>query len=339
MVIGLVEHEKGKLNELSLQMLTLGRRLAEQLGLPLQAILIGVDARLLADHLKAYGVASVYLVQHERLTDYAPEAWAHSVVEIVEKAEPQIVMAAGTDRGNEVMAHVAARINLPMAANCTDVQPGDPYVVTRVRWGGSVLEEARLKGTPRLLTVAPHAFAAEEVSATGDLVINAITPTLTNKDFRVRVAGRVESGEGQVSLAEAKVVVGGGRGVGSVEGFKPLEELAELLGAAVGCSRAVTSLGWRPHADQIGQTGTRIAPELYIACGVSGATQHIVGCQGAKHILAINTDPEAPIIAKADYAIIGDLHEIVPALAAEIKKAKAGRKDGEPWPLRTARRY
>lgn len=324
MIIGLVEHDKGKLNELSLQMLTLGRWLASQLRVALHVVLIGEEARPLANQLSTYGVSTIHLVQHDRLGDYAPEAWAQSIVETIRAVGPQVVVAAGSDRGNEVMAHVAARTNLPMAANCTDVQPGDPYVVTRVRWGGSVLEEARLKGMPRLLTIAPHAFAMEEVSGIGDLVINAITPALTDKDFRVRVAGRVESGEGKVSLAEAKVVIGGGRGVGSAEGFKPLEELAESLGAAVGCSRAATSLGWRPHADQIGQTGARIAPELYIACGVSGATQHIVGCQGAKHILAINTDPEAPIIAKADYAIIGDLHEIIPALSVEIKKTKAG---------------
>jgi electron transfer flavoprotein alpha subunit len=133
---------------------------------------------------------------------------------------------------------------------------------------------------------------------------------------------RVETAEGRVSLASAKVVVGGGRGVGSAEGFQTLEALAALLGGAVGCSRAVTSLGWRPHADQIGQTGTRIAPELYIACGVSGAIQHMVGAKGAKRLLVINTDREAPIVAQADYAIIGDLHQVIPALCAEVKKQK-----------------
>jgi electron transfer flavoprotein alpha subunit len=241
-------------------------------------------------------------------------------------------MAAGSDRGNEVMAHVAARTHLPMAANCTEVQPpieaiggqpGDPYLVTRVRWGGSLLEEARLKGAVKLLTVAPHTTAAEEAPA-AELTLNEFTPALADKDFRVRVTGRVEAAAGKVSLAEAKVVVSGGRGVGSAEGFKALEELAELLGGAVGCSRAVTSLGWRPHAEQVGQTGTRIAPEIYIACGVSGAIQHMVGAKGAKRILAINTDPEAPIVAQADYAVIGDLLEVVPALNLEIRKLKAG---------------
>jgi electron transfer flavoprotein alpha subunit len=147
-------------------------------------------------------------------------------------------------------------------------------------------------------------------------------PTLSKKDFRVRVANLVERPAGRVSLTEAKVVVGGGRGVGGAEGFRPLEELAELLGGTVGCSRVVTSAGWRPHTDQIGQTGVRIAPDIYIACGISGATQHIVGCRGAKHILVINTDAEAPIMTQADYAVIGDVREFVPALNAEIRKAK-----------------
>jgi electron transfer flavoprotein alpha subunit len=322
MIIGLIEHDRGKLNDLSLEMLTFGRRLANQLGSPLEAVLIGEAARPLAERLQAYGVPAVYLVQHDRLDDYAPEAWAQSVVDLMGTAKPQAVLAAGSDRGNEVMAHVAARSNLPLAANCTDAQPGDSYVVTRVRWGGSLLEEARLGGKVKLLTVSPHALQAEEAPAAGELTIHTITPSLADKDFRVRVTSRVEAGEGKISLAEAKVVVGGGRGVGSAEGFQKLDELAELLGAAVGCSRAVTSLGWRPHSDQIGQTGTRIAPEIYIACGVSGATQHLVGCQGAKRILAINTDQEATIIAKSNYTIIGDLHEVLPALSAEIKRVK-----------------
>jgi electron transfer flavoprotein alpha subunit len=324
MILGLIEHDRGKLNELSLEMLTFGRRLAARLDVPLHAVLIGDAARPLADGPKAYGVSAVHLARHDRLDDYAPEAWAQCVVEIINTVRPQAVMAAGSERGNEVMAHVAARANLPMAANCTDVQPGDSYLVTRLRWGGSLLEEARLNGAVKLLTVAPHAVAAEEAPVPGELAVNTFTPALAEKDFRVRITGRVEAASGRVSLAEAKVVVGGGRGVGSAEGFKALEELAELLGGAVGCSRAVTSLGWRPHADQVGQTGTRIAPEIYIACGVSGAIQHMVGAKGAKRILAINTDPEAPIVTQADYAVIGDLNQIVPALSAEIRKLRAG---------------
>ncbi|MBM4423913.1 MAG: electron transfer flavoprotein subunit alpha/FixB family protein [Chloroflexi bacterium] len=318
MIIALIEHDRGKLNESSLEMLTLGRGL----GLPLHAVLIGEAARPLADRAAAFGAATVHVVQHERLAEYAPEAWAQCVVELIESLKPEAVLASGTDRGNEVMAHVAAQTRLPMAANCIEIKLGNPCVVTRARWGGSLLEEARLNGSTHLLTVAPLAVEAVESPARSP-TINTVTPTLDDKVFRVRVSGRVEAGAGKISLAEARVVVGGGRGVGSAEGFKPLEELAELMGGAVGCSRAVTSLGWRPHAEQVGQTGTRIAPDLYIACGVSGATQHLIGARGSKHILAINTDADAPIVAAADYAIIGDLHEVIPALCAEVKKAMA----------------
>ena len=187
-------------------------------------------------------------------------------------------------------------------------------------WGGSLLEEAKLSGDPKLLTVAAHTLAPEEAPTGSDVDVNEFEADLDDKDFRVRVTRRVLPEAGKISLTDAKIVVSGGRGVGSKDGFASLEALAELMGGAVGASRAVTNLGWRTHADQIGQTGTRIAPHLYIACGVSGAIQHMVGCKGAKHILAINTDPEAPIIAKADYAIIGDLHEVVPALVAEISE-------------------
>lgn len=323
MILGLIDHDRGKLNELSLEMLTFGRRLASELNAPLEAILIGEPARPLVERLKAYGVAAVHLAEHQRLDDYAPEAWAQCVIEIISAAKPQAVMAAASDRGSEVMAHVAARANLPLAANCVEVQPGVPYRVMRQRWGGSLLEEAHLNGSVKLLTVAPHAVQAEEAPSVSPSTLNSFTPALTDKDFRIRIARRLETGVGKVSLAEARVVVGGGRGVGSAEGFKLLEELADLLGGTVGCSRAVTSLGWRPHTDQVGQTGTRIAPEIYIACGVSGATQHLVGAKGSKRILAINTDPEAPIVAKATYAIIGDLHEVIPAINAEIRKVRA----------------
>jgi electron transfer flavoprotein alpha subunit len=320
MIIGLIDHDRGKLNELSLEMLNLGRDLAKRLNAPLQAILVGAEVRPLAERLPAYGVSTVHLAQHDRLNDYAPEAWAQSVIELFGSTKPQALLAPGSERGNEVMAHIAARTNLPMAANCTEVEPGDPYVVTRLRWGGSLLEEARLKGDVKLITVAPHAVAAEPAQASVESAINTFTPILSDDDFSVRITSRVESSTGKVSLAEARVVVGGGRGVGSAEGFKSLTELADRLGGTVGCSRAVTSLGWRAHSDQVGQTGTRIAPDIYIACGISGAIQHMIGCKSAKHILAINTDPEAPIMLKADYAVIGDVNNIVPAITAEIRR-------------------
>ena len=244
---------------------------------------------------------------------YAPAAWAAAIVAASDGAEA--IVAAGSDRGNELLAHVAARLDQPFAANVTAV---DGDVVTRIRWGGSLLEEARLHGSPRILSVAPHVHAADAAAAVP--VERLQTPA--DADGSVRVLERIEETAGGVSLRDAKVVVSGGRGVGSPEGFAILEELAGELGAAVGCSRVVTMAGWRAHTDQVGQTGTKISADLYIPCGISGATQHIAGAKGAKKILAINADPEAPILNVADYAVIGDLHAIVPAITAELRKAR-----------------
>ena len=323
-ILGLVEHDGEAPTSLSLEMLTFGRDLAERLNLPLHGILIGREGRAAAGRLGAFGVSAAHVAELDGVDDYAPGAWAQGLVELIDAHAPEAVLAPGSDRGNEVMAHLAARADLPMVAGVTDVRPQEPWQVTRQRWGGSLLEEARLRGTVKLLTVAPHAVQTEESTVGGEIAIDAWTPTLSDDDRRVRVSGRVEADADRVSLPEARVVVGGGRGVGSPQGFAALEELAGLLGGTVGVSRVVTSLGWRPHSDQVGQTGTRIAPDIYIACGISGAIQHMVGCKGAKHILAINSDPEAPIVAKADSAIIGDLTAIVPALSAEIRKARGG---------------
>lgn len=322
MLLSVIDHERGNLNGVSLEMLTLARQVASELNVSLEAALIGQVAQPLAERLPAYGVSRVHIVQHDGLDDFAPEAWATSIVQLGEKLSPEAIVAPGTDRGNEVLARVAALTNLPMAANCTAVQPGDPFNVTRIRWGGSLLEEADLAGDPKLFSVAPHSLEAAEVPADGNIDINTFRPILDDRAFRVRLIEREEEAGDKVSLGEARIVVGGGRGVGGPEGFEPLERLADLLGGAVGGSRVATNLGWRPHADQIGQTGTRIAPDLYIACGISGAIQHMVGCKGAKHILAINMDREAPIMAKADYAVIADLQEVLPVLIEAIGNEK-----------------
>ena len=241
---------------------------------------------------------------------YAPGAWATA---LIEAAGSDDILAPGSERGNEILGHVAAQLDLPMAANVTEVR-GDE--VTRQRWGGTLLEEARLHSPRKLLTAAPFAFEASNSL----LQAEVLQPDLSGA---VQVVEHVAPDTGgKVSLADAKVVVSGGRGVGSSEGFAILEELAALLEGAVGCSRVVTSAGWRPHTDQVGQTGTKVSPDLYIACGISGATQHIAGCKGAKTILAINDDPEATIFNHADYAVIGNLHEIVPAITAELRKVR-----------------
>jgi electron transfer flavoprotein alpha subunit len=250
---------------------------------------------------------------------YAPAAWGQTLADTIGQRAPAAVVGPGSDRGNEVLAHVAAHRDQPMAANCVSVTPGDPAIVTRMRWGGSLLEEARLHGTPLLLTSAPHAVAGTPIQAMETI---PVSQAALDAATTVRVSERKAASTAGVSLADADVVVSGGRGVGSAEAFALIEELAQLLGGAVGCSRAVTSAGWRPHTDQVGQTGTKVSPDIYIACGISGATQHMAGCKGAKKLLAINEDGEASIFASADYAVIGDLHQILPAISAEIRRAR-----------------
>ena len=320
-VLVLIEHADGEADELSLQALTLARSLAGDE--PVTALLVGQGGQEAGAALGAHGVSAALVAEDERLAAYSPGAWARSVTDAIERTEASAVVAAGTNRGNEVLAHVAARRDLPFAANCTEVRSGAELEVTRIRWGGSLLEEAAVHSPLPLLSVAPHALPAAPGNGAGPADVEAFAPALDESDLVVQVSEHVDDVATGISLAEAKVVVSGGRGVGSADGFGILEELAGLLDAAVGCSRVVTSAGWRPHTDQVGQTGTKVSPDLYIACGISGATQHIAGCKGAKKILAINSDAEAPILATADYAVIGDLTEIVPAITAELRKARS----------------
>jgi electron transfer flavoprotein alpha subunit len=311
----LIEHDAGDADEGSLQALTLARAYADG---GVHAVLVGAGAEEAAAGGLA-GVATAFVATLDAA--FAPDAWACAVCELIGRLVPAVVVAAGSERGNDVMARVASRLDLPLAANCTAAAATESgAVVTRVRWGGSLLEEAALEGSPVLLTTALHAFAPAPRERTA--TVEHFAPALEEGDLAVSVTEHVEAGGGGVSLADADVVVSGGRGVGSSAAFAVVEELAQLLGGAVGCSRAVTMAGWRPHSDQVGQTGTKIAPELYIACGISGATQHMAGCKGAKHLLAINADAEAPIFASADYAVIGDLHDVLPAVSEAIRKAR-----------------
>ena len=287
-------------DDLALQALTFARAYADE-----------VDAIAFGEAPAVTGVRKIYVAE---VDGYAPQAWAQAIGSL----HPTTVIAAGTDRGNEVLAHAAVMLGGVFAANVVNAA-GDE--VTRQRWGGSLLEEARLHGDVKLMTVAPHAVEIGP-APDGEPAIETFAPPLEPQDLVVKVIERLDTSTGGLSLAEAPVVVSGGRGVGSAEGFAPLEELAELLGGVVGCSRAVTSAGWRPHTDQVGQTGTKISPELYIPCGISGATQHMAGCKGAKKLLAINSDLEAPIMASADYAVVGDVSEIVPAITAELRRVR-----------------
>jgi len=337
-VLVVVEHDRGMLSPAALEALTAARSLGERVD----ALSIGEAADPIAELLAPHGANTVYQAHDPLLADYGPEAWGEVVAQAVRALSPAAVVATGTDRGNEVLAQAAARLDLPFSANCTDFGDGDPLTLTRVRWGGSLLEDATLTADVKLVTVAHHAVDAQPAATPGSATPTALDVTLDPALGRSVVKGRVEREAGvtlatapvvvggveadasKVSLAEAPVVVGGGRGVGSPEGFAPLQELAAELGGVVGCSRAVTNNGWRNHTDQVGQTGTRIAPDVYFACGISGAIQHWVGAMASKNIIAINTDREANMVTKATYAVIGDLHQVVPAITAEIRRRRAG---------------
>ena len=320
-VLVVVEHDRGTLAAASLEALTAAREIAAALGVDVAAVTLGVAADELASLLAAHGAATVHQVHHDLLGDYGPEAWGEALAQATRALQPSAVIACGTDRGNEVMAQAAARLGAPLVANCTAIDASsDTWTITRSRWGGSLLERCTLTAAVKLLTVAHHAFDATANEAAG--TVAALTVELDPSLARTTVAERVERAAG-VTLSTGPLVVGGGRGVGSPEGFAPLEELAGLMGGVVGCSRAVTNNGWRNHTDQVGQTGTRIAPDLYMACGISGAIQHWVGAMASKKILAINTDPEANMVTKADYAVIGDLHTVVPAISAEVRRRQS----------------
>lgn len=319
-LLGLVEQESGEPAETSLEMITMARELAVETDAKLGVVVFGDEGDAVADSLRTYGVQEVHHATHDRLDSYAPEARGASVCQLVSELSPEAIIAPGTDRGHEILAHVGAALDLPMAANCIGVDTGEEYQVTRHRWGGSLVEHARLAAETKLLTTAEHEYPIEEAPEESTPTVHEFTPSLDDSHFRVTVDRLEESDVEGVPLGEARVVVGGGRGVGSAEDFDKLEELADLLGGTVGSSRAAVNEGWRPHDDQIGLTGAKISPDIYIACGISGAVQHMVGCKGADNILVINTDPEAAIIQKSEYAIIGDLHEVVPELNEAIRE-------------------
>jgi len=319
MILALIEHERGIISPYSLQLLTYAHTLAEGDFTTVNAVVIGQNVQSLTSELSKYSQDGIIIIEDERLENFTAEVWAESMVQLADAKEPSMIIAAATDKGNEVLAHIGARLDLPMSAYTSAIERGAEKKITRLRWGSSLLEETVLKGNPLLITLALNLVKAEKVSGESP-VIEEFQVELSDKVFRVKLTGREEDADSGTSLTSASIVIGGGRGVGSAGGFSVLEELAECIDGAVGGSRVATNNGWIPHTKQVGLTGNRIAPKLYIACGISGAVQHLVGCKGAKKIMVINNDPQAPFFAKADYGVVGDLHEILPAITEELKK-------------------
>ena len=312
-------------SEVSLEAVTFARGLAEAGGgVPIDALLVGPAPESAAKELAAYGVRTVLRADADDFDRFSGAATAAAVVAAREAANAVVVIAGGTNRANEVLARVAARLDVAMAANVVAFDGLSPFVVTRQVIGGAALEEMTLSRRPAVFSVAGHAVEPVAAETSGAGTVQQLEVALSDEDLAVRVVS-VEpvSGDGAGDLKSARVVVGAGRGAGGPEGFDAVVELAELLGGSVGVSRVVTSLGWRPHHEQVGQTGSRIAPEIYIPCGISGAIQHWAGCASSKVILAVNTDAEAPMMTKATYAVVGDMHEVVPAINQEIRRRRS----------------
>lgn len=291
-------------------------------GEGLAAVVLGApgqpDERALGQ-LREQGVGTVYVGEDGRLERYAALGWARVVLAAAEACGASVLLAGGTPRGTEVLAHAASVRQVPMAANVVGVVQESPLEVERQVVGGAVLERCSLSEALAVATMAGHAVAAEPADSPGEARVETLSPELSDADLAAQVVRVVEREAGDTSaLTGASVVVGAGRGVGGPDQFGGVEQLAARLGGAVGVSRVVTSLGWRPHHEQVGQTGSRIAPDLYLACGISGAIQHWAGCSSSRTIVAVNTDAEAPMVTKARYAVIGDMHEVLPALLEEL---------------------
>jgi electron transfer flavoprotein alpha subunit len=328
MILTLVETDlEGAAIEVSLEALSFARDIsAAGNGVPVDAVVFGDLSDDLRGELAAYGVRTIHHVVGDDVAAYSGAGWASAIQQVRDAAGSVVVMAAGTDRGTELMAHVATRSGAAMAANVLSFSGLAPFVVTRQVVGGSAMEEMNLHQRPAVFTVAGHAVEAKPADTEGAGEVVEHTPTIAPEDLvaRVQSVAEVEADDESGALTSAKVVVGAGRGVGGPDKFDDVTELADLLHGAIGVSRVVTSAGWRPHHEQVGQTGSRISPDLYIPCGISGAIQHWAGCSSAKTILAINSDAEAPMVTRATYAVIGDLHEILPAINEEIRKRGYG---------------
>ncbi|WP_130011501.1 electron transfer flavoprotein subunit alpha/FixB family protein [Serinicoccus sediminis] len=309
------------LSVVSQEVLTFARSLP---GDEVDAVLVGAvgqPTEAVLAHCREQGVRTLHVSPDARLERYAARAWARVVDAAAEAGGAAYLIGGGTPHGNEVLAHVAAARSVPMPCNVVAVVQSEPLEVERQVVGGAVLERVALGDGAGLAvaSVAGHAVAPQAAPSPGPAHVAEVDVELTDADLAAQVV-RIEAREGgdTSALTGANVVVGAGRGVGGPDQFDDVEALAARLGGAVGVSRVVTSLGWRPHHEQVGQTGSRIAPDLYLACGISGAIQHWAGCSSSKTIIAINTDGEAPMVTKARYAVIGDMHEVIPAVLEEL---------------------
>lgn len=321
-VLVIAEQRDGKLKKVSFEMLREGQRLAEKIGGVVEAVVLGHGVTELAGPLAQYGATKVYVADDPALARFSPDGYAGLLADLAKRIEPAVILAPATAQGKDLAPRVAAKLGAGLASDCTgfEVENGR-LLITRPIYAGRAIAKVRIHTTPQMATVRPNTFPVPPADPSRQAVVEALlvdqyAPKAVVTEFTTTTGAKLD-------VAEAEIIVSGGRGMGGPEKYAILEELAALLGGAVGASRAAVDAGWRPHADQVGQTGKTVSPTLYIACGISGAIQHLAGMKTSKYVVAINKDPEAPIFKIADYGIVGDLFKVVPALTEEIRKLKA----------------
>ncbi|MGC8916105.1 MAG: electron transfer flavoprotein subunit alpha/FixB family protein [Thermoanaerobaculum sp.] len=320
-ILVFVEQRDGQARKASLEALSEAKRLASEKGLPVAAVLVGAGVRSLAPSLGEWGADKVFVADQAELVNYTPQAYAQAVAEAARQAQPQAVFMAATSLGRDLSGRLAAKLRVGCLPDVTALRwDGDRLQAVRPVYSGKALATVDGGSTvPVVVTLRPNVFPAQK--STGAAEVVNLEAVAVPSGYRVKEV--VSSQAGELDVAEADIIVSGGRGLRGPENFALIRELAKVLGAAVGASRAAVDAGWIDHAHQVGQTGKVVSPTLYVACGISGAIQHLAGMSSSKVIVAINKDPEAPIFKVADYGVVGDLFQIVPALTEEIRKLKA----------------
>ncbi|RLB04847.1 MAG: electron transfer flavoprotein subunit alpha/FixB family protein [Deltaproteobacteria bacterium] len=320
------EHRDGNIRKVTFEILGEAKKLAEKKGEELCAVLIGAEVEGMASKLGAYGAQKVYCVEADCLLGYTTGGFTKALCDLVQQHKPSILLFGATTNGKDLSARVAGRLGVGLATDCTGIALDDAgsLQVRRPMFAGKVYAEVAFsEATPQMASIRPNVLAAMTPDETRKPEVIKVTPDVKPEDIRIEVTDVIRTGGEKPDLTEAEIIVSGGRGMKGPENFQILEELADVLGGVVGASRAAVDAGWRPQSDQVGQSGKVVTPNLYIACGISGAIQHLAGMGTSKVIVAINKDPEAPIFKKADYGVVDDLFKVVPSLAEECKKLKS----------------
>jgi electron transfer flavoprotein alpha subunit len=316
------EQRYGAFRKISFELASTARKLADQLGEEVGAILLGSGIEGLAGELGKYGVDKVYVADNALLEPYTTDAHAAAVARLVKENNPSILLFGASAQGKDLSARLVGKLATGMATDCVDAKIVDGKLLAlRPMYAGKCYGEVITSSFPQMASLRPNVFPAVENSKTPEVI--KFDPGLDPSQLKTKVLEVQKDTAGKVDLTEANIIVSGGRGMKGPENYVILEELADVLGATVGASRAAVDAGWRPQKDQVGQTGKIVSPNLYVACGISGAIQHLAGMGTSKYIVAINKDPDAPIFARADYGIVDDLFKVVPELTKEVKKLLA----------------